>query len=282
MKNNRIIHRLLAFIIDLFIVIVIIIISGVAFSLASIESENMPLIMILVMYLSFCSKDMFKGQSIGKRVLNIRVANMQSGKNATFFQCFIRNLTVLIWPIEVFMILRNPERRLGDYVVGTKIEYIEKRVGFYLSTVKTRMNPSSIPFNRAYAFCIDLVLVLILCFPFFAFILAVWPGDTSELKAVSQIALLLSLFIFGLLMLRDCPNGQSPGKRVVGLRVVITETRQIPSISRLMLRNLPIVLIPIDFILVQLQFLHRTKIQRVGDRIADTDVILEKDFLLGK
>lgn len=135
----------------------------------------------------------------------------------------------------------------------------------------------SILFNRACAICIDLVLVLILCFPFYAFILAVWPGDTSEMKVVEQIAIILSFFIFGLLMLRDCPYGQSPGKRVMGLRVVVLGTNELPRLRRLILRNLPVVLIPVDFILVQLQFIHRTKVRRLGDRIAGTDVIFEKE-----
>lgn len=66
-------------------------------------------------------KDSFNGRSIAKRVTKLQVVDIRTGNSASVGKCFIRNLTVIIWPIEVIIILFSPHRRLGDFIAGTKV-----------------------------------------------------------------------------------------------------------------------------------------------------------------
>ena len=40
---------------------------------------------------------------------------------ASDFQCMIRNITMIAWPLETIMILINPTRRIGDYIAKTEV-----------------------------------------------------------------------------------------------------------------------------------------------------------------
>ncbi|MBX7156410.1 MAG: RDD family protein [Candidatus Kapaibacterium sp.] len=71
--------------------------------------------------LYFC-KDAINGRSPAKRILKLQVVNAGNGEVATPIRCLVRNLTCIIWPIEVIVALIRPERRLGDLIAGTRIE----------------------------------------------------------------------------------------------------------------------------------------------------------------
>ncbi len=70
--------------------------------------------------LYFC-KDCINGRSIAKRILKLQVVDNGTGEVASPLQCFIRNISCIIWPVEVIMALVNPNRRIGDHVAGTKL-----------------------------------------------------------------------------------------------------------------------------------------------------------------
>jgi uncharacterized RDD family membrane protein YckC len=70
--------------------------------------------------LYFC-KDIINGRSIAKRILGLQVVNNASGKAASPFRCFLRNITCVLWPIEGIVALVNTSRRLGDRIAGTKL-----------------------------------------------------------------------------------------------------------------------------------------------------------------
>lgn len=70
--------------------------------------------------LYFC-KDVINGRSIGKRITKTQVVDNATGQVASPLKCFVRNITIPIWPIEVIVTLINPSRRLGDQIAGTKI-----------------------------------------------------------------------------------------------------------------------------------------------------------------
>jgi len=71
--------------------------------------------------LYFC-KDIFNGRSIAKRILNLQVVDNSTGKVAGPMRCFVRNITCVLWPIEVLVAMINTSRRLGDRIAGTKLE----------------------------------------------------------------------------------------------------------------------------------------------------------------
>jgi len=74
----------------------------------------------------YFNKDSVFGRSIGKRILGLQVIDIRSGKPATPIQCLIRNLTILIWPVEVIFAIANTRRRLGDFIARTQLVYFDK------------------------------------------------------------------------------------------------------------------------------------------------------------
>jgi len=70
----------------------------------------------------YFNKDMIQGKSIAKRALKQEVVNVKTGEVASALKCFVRNLTIAIWPIEVIVVLISPARRIGDFIAGTRVE----------------------------------------------------------------------------------------------------------------------------------------------------------------
>lgn len=69
----------------------------------------------------YFNKDIYLGRSIAKRMLKLQVVDNKTNKPANPLKCFVRNLTVILWPIEVVVALINNERRIGDFIAGTKL-----------------------------------------------------------------------------------------------------------------------------------------------------------------
>jgi uncharacterized RDD family membrane protein YckC len=73
--------------------------------------------MLIVYFL----KDSFYGRSLAKRITKLQVVNNATGEPASIARGFIRNVFIIMWPVEVLVSLFNPQRRIGDYVAGTKV-----------------------------------------------------------------------------------------------------------------------------------------------------------------
>jgi uncharacterized RDD family membrane protein YckC len=99
--------------------------------------------------LCFC-KDCMNGQSIAKRLLRLQVVDNKTGVAANSLRCFVRNMFMVLIPVEGLMLLINPTRRLGDIVAGTKVvafdDTLEQPKINYLQIV--------ISFLLAYAFVV--------------------------------------------------------------------------------------------------------------------------------
>jgi uncharacterized RDD family membrane protein YckC len=92
----------------------------------------------------FC-KDCYYGQSVGKRLTKLQVINCKTDEIAKPFRCLVRDLFIVLFPIEAIFMLINPARRLGDIVAGTKmvvfrseikaaaLNYFQLAVAFFLS-----------------------------------------------------------------------------------------------------------------------------------------------------
>jgi len=62
------------------------------------------------------------GQSIGKRMLNMRVIEEQSGNPCTYGRSFLRNILLLVLgPIDWIFIFGGKHQRLGDKLAGTVV-----------------------------------------------------------------------------------------------------------------------------------------------------------------
>lgn len=104
---------------------------------------------------AYFNKDIFNGRSPAKRILKMQVIDIKTGQAANPLKCLIRNLTIPLWPLEVFFVLINPKRRLGDKISGTRIEYVA-------NPEKTKMDWS----NFAMAFLIAISLSVLISLPF--------------------------------------------------------------------------------------------------------------------
>lgn len=69
----------------------------------------------------YFNKDICMGRSIAKRILKLQVVDIKTGLPANALKCFLRDLTIILWPIEVIVGLENNERRIGDFIAGTKL-----------------------------------------------------------------------------------------------------------------------------------------------------------------
>lgn len=76
-------------------------------------------IILLIIEIGFLCKDVIGGQSIGKKIVHIKVVNADESK-ANLLQLIIRNITILIWPIEVIILLLG-KRKIGDVISKTMI-----------------------------------------------------------------------------------------------------------------------------------------------------------------
>lgn len=77
------------------------------------------LICLLIITLAFVCKDMIAGQSIGKRIMKIKIVN-ENGNIPNKIQIIIRSITFLIWPVEAFLVLMD-KKRLGDRLARTNV-----------------------------------------------------------------------------------------------------------------------------------------------------------------
>jgi len=107
--------------------------------------------------LYFC-KDCINGQSIAKRILKLQVVDNVTGLPASPIKSFIRNLSIVFWPIEVIVSMANPSRRLGDRIAGTKLVLLDETV----VQPKTNIGKVLVPVLISYG------LMLLLMLPFAA------------------------------------------------------------------------------------------------------------------
>jgi uncharacterized RDD family membrane protein YckC len=94
------------------------------FYLDKVEADGWGPIIQLVLFLMlivYFLKDSFYGRSLAKRITKLQVVNNATGEPASIARGFIRNVFIIMWPVEVLVSLFNPQRRIGDYVAGTKV-----------------------------------------------------------------------------------------------------------------------------------------------------------------
>ena len=94
-------------------------------------------IKIRLIFSIYFNKDAIKGKSPAKRILGHIIVDNKTGEIANPIKSVIRNITLVFWPIEVIFSLFSPERRIGDYIAGTKVISDEK-------TLKTELKVGQI------------------------------------------------------------------------------------------------------------------------------------------
>jgi uncharacterized RDD family membrane protein YckC len=84
---------------------------------------NIQLTLVSVGYLII--RDILGSRSIGKRICKLKIVNNDTNKNASVFTRFLRNLTWLFGPVDIFVLLLMGYR-IGDKLANTKVVPISK------------------------------------------------------------------------------------------------------------------------------------------------------------
>lgn len=101
------------------------------------------ILMGLLVFLIYFNKDFLKGKSPAKRLVGLQVIDINTNLPASRLKCFIRNLTIPFWIIEVIVTLFSRQRRIGDFIAGTKVVDSEKEsLKTILEELKTLPNNS--------------------------------------------------------------------------------------------------------------------------------------------
>lgn len=133
-KNRNIGIRLASMLLDHFImtfgiVIILFILAGIGLLLLGIPTNAdlpewfmiIPIFLGTMIFSIYLNKDAIRGKSPAKRILGLVIVDYKTGEIANPLKSFIRNLTLIFWPIEVIFSLFSPERRIGDHITGTKV-----------------------------------------------------------------------------------------------------------------------------------------------------------------
>ncbi|RAV97794.1 RDD family protein [Pseudochryseolinea flava] len=111
------------------VIIMVVVMPGVIYDIAQTfgNPNAQPKLMLGNYYLNlfafplYFNKDIYLGRSLGKRILKLQLIDIKTGQPANALRCFVRNLTIILWPIEGILALANNERRIGDFIAGTKL-----------------------------------------------------------------------------------------------------------------------------------------------------------------
>jgi uncharacterized RDD family membrane protein YckC len=140
--DNRMPDRIKAFMADVFytfilffpVIVITVLTSRIIQQLLSGQISELGIkflnLLILVPLYGLCvvafNKDFYSGQSVVNRLWGYKVVDIKTGNSPGQFRCMLRNLTVPIFPFELPFVLFNSERRLGDFIAGTKLIKVEK------------------------------------------------------------------------------------------------------------------------------------------------------------
>lgn len=138
------------------------------------------------------------------------------------------------------------------------------------------------PFRRLPAFLID-IAVMIAIYMFLNFVVALTIGIfvSGGLAAAIAILSFFALYWFYCGLFETYMNGQTPGKRLTGIRVLTTEGQPINAMQAIM-RNLfrGADLFPLMPVLGIVVMSLNSRSQRLGDLVAGTIVVIEQNSWL--
>lgn len=79
-----------------------------------------PMYAFIIIY-SFFADGMFDGQSVGKKLMKLRVVGFETDEPGSYMQSFLRNITGFLWIFDYLPLLKGDKRRAGDYLAKTKV-----------------------------------------------------------------------------------------------------------------------------------------------------------------
>jgi len=119
--------RIIAYIIDMFIVGIIQVVLMVIFLIKPMVDNSLSFnVMIRQLVITYCSmgffiiRDIIGKKSLGKIIMKLKIINKSDGQETTLLKRLLRNLTWLLGPIEIIFYLITKER-MGDQLVKTNV-----------------------------------------------------------------------------------------------------------------------------------------------------------------
>lgn len=129
-------------------------------------SEEAPEEIIAFTLFLFFIKDIFYGRSLGKRITGLSVKNISSINKTKEVYFVIRNITLIIWPIDILLLMLMPSRKLGDMIANTIVVKESEAQPFWSSL---RNDIKKFNFTRS-VFWALVIALLISILPFIIFV----------------------------------------------------------------------------------------------------------------
>jgi len=88
-----------------------------------IEADEIILINLQITYISMIYmviRDLLGSRSIGKRIIKLKIVNIDSKDQVSFSKLFLRNITWLLGPIEIIVYFIYGSR-IGDKIAKTSV-----------------------------------------------------------------------------------------------------------------------------------------------------------------
>ncbi len=86
--------------------------------IALIDSRKILILLISLILLIF--RDIIGTRSIGKKILDLNILDLETNKVASFSKRFLRNITLPIAPIEILLLVLG-KQSIGEYLSNTAI-----------------------------------------------------------------------------------------------------------------------------------------------------------------
>ena len=87
----------------------------------SVKASSFGIFFLVLAFAYWLGADALKGQSLGKRMMKIRVVDEYTGASCTLLQSIVRNLALVFGILDYIFIFFGSRKRLGDMIVGTKV-----------------------------------------------------------------------------------------------------------------------------------------------------------------
>lgn len=117
---------------------------------------------IFLSLVTYLNKDIARGRSLGKRLLGYAVVSESDERRPRMAVCFLRNLTGIIFPIELIFGFFSPDKKISDYFTKTKIVKVPAEEKFVTSFYNDLKNISYNDETREVLGLTVLVFVLVL------------------------------------------------------------------------------------------------------------------------
>lgn len=87
------------------------------------SESSVPIIAMWLIIIGYTliADGMFKGQSIGKKIMGLYVVDKNTDAPCTYMQSAMRNITYILGIFDWIFIVGSDRRRLGDRIASTKV-----------------------------------------------------------------------------------------------------------------------------------------------------------------